>query len=278
LGCILYELVTLNHPFDANSLNCLVLKILRGVYPAIPAQYSQNLKNLIAEMLTLDPNKRPSIDTILEKYFMNKRIRGLLSKAYDNLPLIPNTNDIRPNVSLTNNGTVGTKSLTNWTKDRQKEALTIPPEEKIHFECSVKDYSYFDPHKSPRQVEQGVEYDALVDSLVAVNVEKTPHDEVENEDNKNKSLKRVEDDSNTLMFSRGESMSSRIETIRFHLEKHLGEDKLIEVWSFMTSSHNDDAEDGVYGLLEPSQFKFIPLIYRLILCEESYYSKTSLKS
>jgi len=81
LGCILYELVTLKHAFDANSMKGLVLKILRGAYPAIPPQYSQNLKDLIAEMLTLDPNKRPSIKTILEKDFLAERISTLLSKT-----------------------------------------------------------------------------------------------------------------------------------------------------------------------------------------------------
>jgi NIMA (never in mitosis gene a)-related kinase len=40
MGCILYEMVTLRHAFDANSMKGLVLKILRGQYPAIPSHYS----------------------------------------------------------------------------------------------------------------------------------------------------------------------------------------------------------------------------------------------
>ena len=47
----------------------LVLKILKGTYPPIPAIYSNDLKNLIAEMLIKDPSKRPSIKKILEKDF-----------------------------------------------------------------------------------------------------------------------------------------------------------------------------------------------------------------
>jgi len=81
LGCILYELVTLKHAFDANSMKGLVLKILRGVYPSIPSHYSQNLKDLIAEMLQLDPNKRPSIKKILEKDFLNERIPELFQRS-----------------------------------------------------------------------------------------------------------------------------------------------------------------------------------------------------
>jgi NIMA (never in mitosis gene a)-related kinase len=39
----------------------LVLKILRGTYPPIPSNYSNDLRNLISEMLIKDPAKRPSI-------------------------------------------------------------------------------------------------------------------------------------------------------------------------------------------------------------------------
>ena len=44
-------MVTLRHAFDANSMKGLVLKILRGNYPAIPSTYSDDLKGIIAEML-----------------------------------------------------------------------------------------------------------------------------------------------------------------------------------------------------------------------------------
>ncbi len=79
LGCILYEMVTLRHAFDANSMKGLVLKILRGTYPPIPSTYSQNLKDVIADMLIKDPLKRPSMRKILEKEFLSRRISDLLT-------------------------------------------------------------------------------------------------------------------------------------------------------------------------------------------------------
>ena len=79
LGCILYEMVTLRHAFDANSMKGLVLKILRGTYPTIPSNYSQDLKDLIADMLIKDPTKRPSMSKILEKEFLARRISRLLT-------------------------------------------------------------------------------------------------------------------------------------------------------------------------------------------------------
>jgi len=81
LGCILYEMVTLKHAFDSNSMKGLVLKILRGTYPAIPSHYSQDLNDLIWEMLIKDPAKRPSIRKVVEKSFLASRISQLLSNT-----------------------------------------------------------------------------------------------------------------------------------------------------------------------------------------------------
>ena len=72
-------MVTLRHAFDANSMKGLVLKILRGSYPAIPSTYSQDLKDLIADMLIKDPAKRSSMRKILEKEFLFKRISKLIT-------------------------------------------------------------------------------------------------------------------------------------------------------------------------------------------------------
>jgi serine/threonine protein kinase len=81
LGCILYEMVTLRHAFDSNSMKGLVLKILRGTYPEIPSHYSQDLKDLISEMLIKDPARRPSIRKVVEKEFLASRISQLLSNT-----------------------------------------------------------------------------------------------------------------------------------------------------------------------------------------------------
>ena len=55
-------MVTLRHAFDANSMKGLVLKILKGNYPPIPEHYSQDMKDLLADMLIKDPAKRPSAE------------------------------------------------------------------------------------------------------------------------------------------------------------------------------------------------------------------------
>lgn len=74
LGCVLYEMTTLNHAFDANSLNGLATKIVKGKYPPIHAKYSRYLRELIAQMLMINPQLRPDVDQILRKPFIKKHI------------------------------------------------------------------------------------------------------------------------------------------------------------------------------------------------------------
>ncbi len=47
LGCILYELVTLKHAFDAKNLCGLASKITKGRYPPVSEKYSRELRSLI---------------------------------------------------------------------------------------------------------------------------------------------------------------------------------------------------------------------------------------
>lgn len=74
LGCVLYEMTTLNHAFDANSLNGLAGKIVKGRYPPIHHKYSKFLRDLIGQMLLINPQQRPDLDQILRKPFIKKHI------------------------------------------------------------------------------------------------------------------------------------------------------------------------------------------------------------
>ena len=70
LGVILYELCALSPPFKANNLSFLALKIVKGNYTPIPACYSGDLSTIIAKLLNVDPNKRPSVHDILGIYYL----------------------------------------------------------------------------------------------------------------------------------------------------------------------------------------------------------------
>ncbi|KAE8627195.1 hypothetical protein XENTR_v10006903 [Xenopus tropicalis] len=79
LGCVLYELCALKHPFEASSLRQLVLKICRGRYEPIPTKYSYDLRILVSQLFKISSRDRPSINSILKKPFLEKRINKHLS-------------------------------------------------------------------------------------------------------------------------------------------------------------------------------------------------------
>ena len=54
-------MVTLKHPFDAESLHFLAVKILNGKYPPPDPRYSKELCDLIRNMLSRDPKGRPTL-------------------------------------------------------------------------------------------------------------------------------------------------------------------------------------------------------------------------
>lgn len=63
-GCLLYEMVMGKPPFDSNNMRGLARKVLRGVYPEISSRYSQELRDVVKRLLTVEPNHRPSIDQV----------------------------------------------------------------------------------------------------------------------------------------------------------------------------------------------------------------------
>ncbi|XP_075707877.1 serine/threonine-protein kinase Nek5 isoform X2 [Rhinoderma darwinii] len=79
LGCVLYELCTLKHPFESDNLRQLVLKICRGRYLAVSSKYSYDLRALISQLFKISPRDRPSVTSILKKPFLEKRIRNFLT-------------------------------------------------------------------------------------------------------------------------------------------------------------------------------------------------------
>uniref|UniRef100_A0A2K6AMA5 NIMA related kinase 3 n=1 Tax=Macaca nemestrina TaxID=9545 RepID=A0A2K6AMA5_MACNE len=67
LGCILYELCTLRHPFQANSWKNLILKVCQGSISPLPSHYSYELQFLVKQMFKRNPSHRPSAITLLSQ-------------------------------------------------------------------------------------------------------------------------------------------------------------------------------------------------------------------
>ncbi|XP_051026003.1 serine/threonine-protein kinase Nek1 [Acomys russatus] len=79
LGCVLYELCTLKHAFEAGNMKNLVLKIISGSFPPVSVHYSYDLRSLLSQLFKRNPRDRPSVNSILEKGFIAKRIEKFLS-------------------------------------------------------------------------------------------------------------------------------------------------------------------------------------------------------
>ena len=84
LGVLIYEMMTFKMPFNASSLPSLSLKIIKGYYQAPPPSYSKDLIELVKKCLSLEPNNRPSAESILKLPFIQKRIFGYLDDVQYN--------------------------------------------------------------------------------------------------------------------------------------------------------------------------------------------------
>lgn len=78
LGCVLYELCTLQHPFQASSWKSLILKVCRGAYPPLPNHLPYELQYLVKQMFKTNPKDRPSLHTILTSHRVSRLLRAHL--------------------------------------------------------------------------------------------------------------------------------------------------------------------------------------------------------
>ena len=67
VGCVLYELTTFRHAFDATNLPALVMNIVSRDYDPVREQsYSKEFKEFIGLCLRKIPEERPGVDALLE--------------------------------------------------------------------------------------------------------------------------------------------------------------------------------------------------------------------
>ncbi|CAI2364770.1 unnamed protein product [Moneuplotes crassus] len=74
LGCVLYEITTLNPPFKAKDMKTLFKKVVKGHYPDIPYHYSDDLRNIIAMCLRVNMTSRPGASHLLQTKEVTKKM------------------------------------------------------------------------------------------------------------------------------------------------------------------------------------------------------------
>ena len=138
LGCILYELCTFKHPFDAKSQGALILKIMNNVPENINKFYSKDLCNLVNLLLEKDAEKRPSCIDILNLDFVINQIKKLGLFNYiknfiqekncmkdnnnNNIKITPKINDFN-NINKNNNNNNQNISKNNFFKEFDKKNI-----------------------------------------------------------------------------------------------------------------------------------------------------------
>ena len=84
LGCCLFEMCNLKHAFEGNSWNAVVVKVLKGQHPPLNSMYSKEMKNLVDQMLSLNPKNRPTVASILERPVMKPKVANYISDFIQN--------------------------------------------------------------------------------------------------------------------------------------------------------------------------------------------------
>jgi len=109
LGCILYELCTLDLPFGERNIKEVYFNIMKGKYNNIPKHYSKEMEIIINLLLQKDPKKRPSCNEILENKIIVKVIDNLFGffgadKKRNNSHIMigNNMNSVRDNNDIKN--------------------------------------------------------------------------------------------------------------------------------------------------------------------------------
>ncbi|CAD2219393.1 Protein tyrosine kinase/Protein kinase domain containing protein, putative [Angomonas deanei] len=73
-GVVLYELLALKHPFNANDMKGLMQRILKVQYDPLPMMYSTELRNIVPRLLMKNPAQRLSFADVLELPIVQKRL------------------------------------------------------------------------------------------------------------------------------------------------------------------------------------------------------------
>lgn len=106
LGCILYELCALKKPYKASNINQLIVAIFNGSYEPLTKRYTENLRELVSDMLQQDPSKRPSAQMILQRPFITSRMQGMVLENEEKLHTVniigPESNSPKNNGKVIN--------------------------------------------------------------------------------------------------------------------------------------------------------------------------------
>jgi hypothetical protein len=125
LGCILYEMISLRHAFDAKEMSGLMFKVVKGASPPIPPHFNPALGELVKAVLQKLPAKRPSVSQILKMPFIKKYVEAL-SKQNPEHPLTLEDNAVQSKKSSSKDSSEAEKENKNKNEvAKQKDKTTL---------------------------------------------------------------------------------------------------------------------------------------------------------
>ena len=151
LGCVLYELCTLNHPFEGGTQVEIYEKIMTQKFKAISPEYSLELKKMVDLLLEKDEKKRPKMKDILRmkcvidsanKYNINIDLveNGIIEEeksGINNVNNAGNANKIHDNKNSLKNNSYNV----NINNNNNKESIYKNSGKKEKYEKSPNHYS-----------------------------------------------------------------------------------------------------------------------------------------
>jgi len=89
LGVILYELMSLRVPFSGKSMKDLVANVLAGRVDPLPEQFSPDLRQLCFDLLSIDPERRPTVQEVFARPVMRELGLNALLRNVPRLATVP---------------------------------------------------------------------------------------------------------------------------------------------------------------------------------------------
>ncbi|RNF08673.1 putative protein kinase [Trypanosoma rangeli] len=80
LGCILFELLSLCHPFESRDIATLMMRVMAGTRPPLPGHCPAEVARLLDSMLSLDAAQRPSCEEILRTPVMSAPLQKIVEQ------------------------------------------------------------------------------------------------------------------------------------------------------------------------------------------------------
>ena len=298
MGCVLYELATLRHAFDAESMRGLVLKILRGVPPQVPCVFSPELRSLISEMLTKDPQCRPSVNELLQRPLVRTTIRQLLTELEaqrctspklrrdatppkKKAPEAPQVSR-RPQMKHLQHRE-RPRSASRESRESSRAASQSPRQVKSNVVWSQNlpkprhmeprkavDKSHIEDKEQSKDSKDSKDCKELIRTLEEglnskLHEDREGKQDLEPQDECPPCFLHPDGDEIKLRVGKTDSLAYRIEALRLYLEKELGISEFLLAYKHLESGQMVDS------MLSNKGIRFLPLVTQLVVCEDSFY-------